>query len=123
VAWTGGHCVIGSPSSAPQWFFAEGYTGPGFQQWLCLQNPGEADAVCEITYYTQGAGALPPKTEILSPGTRKTLMVNEHAGQGLMISTRVKVLSGPGIVAERPMYFNFGGLWDGGHDVVGYAPQ
>jgi hypothetical protein len=22
----------------------------------------------------------------------------------------------------RPMYFNYGGAWDGGHDVVGITP-
>jgi hypothetical protein len=48
-------------------------------------------------------------------------MVNEHAGPDYQLSTRVKVLSGPGIVVERPMYFIYSG-WDGGHDVVGYTP-
>jgi hypothetical protein len=23
---------------------------------------------------------------------------------------------------ERPMYFDYGGVWTGGHDVVGFAP-
>ncbi|MBC7228868.1 MAG: hypothetical protein H5T74_00550 [Actinobacteria bacterium] len=49
-------------------------------------------------------------------------MVNEHAGPGYQLSTRVTVVSGAPIVVERPMYFLFNGLWDGGHDVVGYAP-
>jgi hypothetical protein len=117
----GGHCVIGAKMPAEEWFFAEGYTGEGFQQWLCLQNAGDAEATCEITYYTQEAGALPTRTETIPAGTRRTLMVNEHAGGGYSLSTRVRVVSGPLIVAERPMYFVFRG-WDGGHDVVGYAP-
>jgi Family of unknown function (DUF5719) len=117
----GGHCVIGSPRLASEWFFAEGYTGNNFNQWLCLQNPGDTDSTCEITYYTQEAGALPVRTETVPARSRITFMVNENAGPGYQLSTRVKVTSGPGIVAERPMYFIYNG-WDGGHDVVGYAP-
>jgi hypothetical protein len=117
----GGHCVIGAPYPAPQWFLAEGYTGSGFHEWLCLQNPSDQAADVEINYYIQDVGALPPRTETVLPKTRKTVMVNEHAGQDYMLSCRVKVTSGPDIVVERPMYFIFRG-WDGGHDVVGYAP-
>lgn len=118
----GGHCVIGTASPAQEWFLAEGYTGAGFNQWICLQNPGDADATVEVTYYTQERGALSPRQVIVHAGSRNTLMVNEHAGQNLQLSTRVKVLSGPEIVVERPMYFVYNGVWDGGHAVVGYAP-
>jgi hypothetical protein len=31
----------------------------------------------------------------------------------------IKVSSSEPIVAERPMYFNYNGVWDGGHNVVG----
>jgi hypothetical protein len=34
----------------------------------------------------------------------------------------IKVTAGKPIVAERPMYFNYKGVWTGGHDVVGYTP-
>ena len=117
----GGHCVIGAPEPTSEWFLAEGYTGSGFNQWLCLQNPGDSDATVEVTYYTQEKGALEPKQVSVPAYSRNTLMVNEHAGPDYQLSTRVKVLSGPGIVVERPMYFIYSG-WDGGHDVVGYTP-
>jgi hypothetical protein len=118
---TGGHCVIGAASPAPEWFLAEGYTGSGFSQWLCIQNPGDSDASVEVTYYTQEKGALSAKIEPIPARTRATLMVNQHAGPNYSLSTRVKVLSGSGVVVERPMYFIYNG-WDGGHDVVGYVP-
>ena len=117
----GGHCVIGASGPASEWFLAEGYTGSGFNQWLCLQNPGDSDATVEVTYYTQEKGALEPKQVSVPAHSRNTLMVNEHAGSGYQLSTRVKVISGPPIVVERPMYFIYSG-WDGGHDVVGYTP-
>lgn len=118
--WTGGHCVIGAGESAHSWLLAEGYTGPGFQEWLCLQNPGDAEAVVQVTYLTQEAGSLPPREWRVPAKSRVTIRVNDDAGSGYQLSASLKVISGPPIVVERPMYFNWNG-WDGGHDVVGYT--
>ncbi|OFW56336.1 MAG: hypothetical protein A2Y75_03815 [Candidatus Solincola sediminis] len=114
----GGHCVIGGAGVSGEWLMAEGYTGGGFNQWLCLQNPGEDEAIVEIIYYTQEAGALPARSLVVPAKTRATVMVNNNAGADYQLSTVVRVISGPGIVVERPMYFNYGSGWDGGHDIV-----
>jgi hypothetical protein len=130
--WTGGHCVPGAPAAGDEWLFAEGYTGEGFHEWLCLQNPGTADAVVEITYLKQEEGldviylgqalSEPPVSTVTVPaGNRVTVFVNRDAGEGCQLSVRLRVTAGGGIVAERPMYFDFRGL-TGGHDVVGYTP-
>ncbi len=117
--WAGGSCVIGSTETVRECFFAEGYTGAGFQEWLTLYNPGDADAVVEINYYTQEEGALPASTATVPAGTRLNLRVNDGAGPDYQLSCRVRVLSGPGIVAERSMYFDYGvGGWQGGHCVT-----
>jgi hypothetical protein len=121
AAWQGGHCVIGGTSVSHEWFFAEGYTGEGFHEWLCVQNTGPETAIVLVSYYLQGAANLAPKTVTIPGNSRMTIFVNEHAGPGLALSCRLSVISGPGLIAERPMYFNYLG-WDGGHDVVGYAP-
>lgn len=118
--WTGGHCVIGADSSGTDWFFAEGYTGDGFHEWLCLQNPGDQESTVRIAYFTQEAGALPIQEVKVPARTRLTLRVNEQAGTGYQLSVHLTVTAGPGIVVERPMYFNYGAGWDGGHDVMGY---
>jgi len=118
----GGHCVIGATLPASEWLFAEGYTGGSFQEWLCLQNPEDAAAEVEVTYYTQEAGVLPARQVTVPANTRVTLLVNQDAGPDYQLSTRVRVTSGPDIVVERPMYFVYGSGWDGGHDVVGYVP-
>jgi len=122
LAAQGGHCVIGASSPAAEWLLAEGYTGGGFQQWLCFQNPSDSAAVVGVTYYTQEEGALPIREVTVPARTRVTILVNDHAGPDFQLSTRVQVTSGPGIVVERPMYFNYKGVWDGGHDVVGFRP-
>ncbi len=119
--WQGGHCVIGATSASAEMFFAEGYTGAGFHEWLCLQNPAGSDAVVEVTYLTQEEGALPTRMVTVPSRSRITLFVGEHAGEGYQLSCHLRVLSGPPVIAERPMYFSQAGR-DGGHDVIGYSP-
>ncbi|RJP32020.1 MAG: DUF362 domain-containing protein, partial [Actinobacteria bacterium] len=34
LSWSGGHCVTGVASAGTQWFFAEGTTREGFDEWL-----------------------------------------------------------------------------------------
>ncbi len=119
-AWEGGHCLAGSTAPAHQWLFAEGYTGAGFDEWLCLQNPSAQDVQTEITYLVQGSGAMPPVPVTVPARSRMTIKVNDQAGAGKELSTLVHVTEGPGIVAERPMYFNYNGAWDGGSDAAGW---
>jgi hypothetical protein len=119
--WQGGHCVIGAPAAASRWLFAEGYTGEGFDEWLCLQNPGSDSAVVRIDYHTQEAGALPSRWLEIPAGSRVTVFVNDDAGRDYQLAAELTVTSGPQIVAERPMYFDYHGI-KGGHDVCGFAP-
>ena len=107
---------------AAEWFFAEGYTGTGFQEWLTLQNPWDEEAVVSIDYFTQEEGPLPERTVTVPARARLNVWVNASAGEGYQLSARLRVTEGPEIVAERPMYFSFGPAgWTGGHDVVGLA--
>jgi len=118
--WTGGHCVIGATAPASEWFFAEGYTGDGFEEWLCVQNPNAAPATLTITYYPEGGGAAIVRTHSILANSRYTVPVNADAGANQSISA--KVSSTVPVIVERPMYFNFNNAWTGGHDVVGYVP-
>ncbi len=117
--WNGGHCVVGTPSLATDWYFAEGATIPGFHEWLSLQNPNVTASTVQVSYFIQGQSAPAPKTVAVPANSRITLFVNEHAGAGLQLSARVHVTSGPGIIAERPMYFAYGGAWTGGSCALG----
>jgi len=117
-AWTGGSDVIGALAPATDWFFAEGYTGNNFAEWLSVQNPGTANANLTVTYYPKSGKAF-ARTWMVPPGTRTTIPVNQDAGPNLEISARIH--SDQPVICERPMYFNFQG-WTGGHDVVGYVP-
>jgi hypothetical protein len=116
--WTGGHCVMGAAQASQKWYFAEGYTGSGFDEWLCLANPGGVDARVDVTYLYQGEASR-TKSYDLPSRTRRTLNVNDEAGKGKELG--LVVSSTQPVLAERPMYFNYMGKCDGGSCVVGTA--
>lgn len=116
--WTGGHVILGAMGLSNRSFFAEGYTGEGFEQWLCLMNPNDKDANVRITYF-DSHGGVTGKTVRVAARTRATLSANADAGGGKEISTLVE--SDRPVICERPIYFNYGGRITGGHTVLGYA--
>jgi archaellin len=120
-AWTGGHDVMGAADARTQWLFAEGYTGPGFEEWLCLLNPNASSFKATVTYYF-GDGTPPLERQYdLASNSRRTIYVNEEVGSGRDVSIKVTTPDGKPVVAERPIYFDYRGGWTGGHDVMGAA--
>ena len=110
--------MVGATSSSPVWYFAEGYTGNGFDQWLTIQNPNPHSTTVTIVYMVRGGGNQ-TQTINIGANTRETISVNEVIGANKEVSMKVEA-SRP-IIAERPIYFNYQGKWQGGHDVVGYV--
>jgi len=117
--WDGGHDVIGASGAKTNWYFAEGTTRDNFSEWLCLQNPGDADAKVTITYLLASGQNVEQKLTVKAK-SRSTVDVKLKIGPNQDASA--KVISDRGIIAERPMYFNYNGVWTGGHDVIGYSP-
>ncbi len=123
---TGGHNVMGATGPRPVWYFAEGYTGTGFDEYLTIMNPSEQDAQVSITYY-QGQGGPIIKLLVAPVQARTTVAVHDDrlgVGRGQAVSAKVESTNGVGLVVERPMYFRYLGMGiiDGGHNVLGYAP-
>jgi hypothetical protein len=114
--WTGGHVAMGARELKNAWFFAEGTTRDGFEEWLSLENPSDTDTVARIDYMLEDGTVI--ETDVGVPAhTRVTVDVPLAVGPGRDIS--VAIWSDIGIIAERPMYFDYHGMWQGGHDVVG----
>ncbi len=113
---TGGHDVLGAAAPAADWYFAEGTTRGGFDEYLCLQNPNASAASATVTYMS-GTGETQNLTIPLAAQSRFTLWLNPWVGPDKDISLKVHATAN--IIAERPMYFNYAGAWTGGHDVVG----
>jgi hypothetical protein len=117
-AWPGGHVTSGSRGPQGAQYFAEGCTREGFEEWLCIQNPGEKTAEVELTYQVSGEGE---KTETVQVGPTTRHTVDVAGAVGLNKDVSVALSSDNPIIAERPMYFNYHGQWPGGHDVMGAA--
>jgi hypothetical protein len=122
-AITGGHNVLGVQAPRLAWYFAEGYTGAGFDQYLTILNPGGVDASVRITYFLGGGQGPMMKTLTAPKNARTTIAVHDTTlgvGRGQEVSALVEVTGGAGIVVERPMYFRYGSQPDG-HNVMGGA--
>ena len=112
----GGHCVVGATAPSSEWYFAEGTTRAGFDEYITVQNPNNEDATLYFNYMIEGKGAKLPFERTVSANSRATFTVKDHVGEGKDVSLFLE--STMGVVAERPMYFNDKGR-KGGHCVVG----
>jgi hypothetical protein len=112
--------VVEQLMGAKQWYFAEGYTGGSFTEYLTLANATPSHANVQVQYFLNN-GAPVTKIYIVNPNSRRTVNVNGEVGGGKEVS--MVVTSDQPIVAERPMYFSYTGIpgraIPGGHDVLG----
>ncbi len=119
--WTGGSDVVGALAPSTNWYFAEGTTRPGFDPYLTVQNPGPDTANVTVTYM-KGDGSTCAQSRAVPSNSRGTFHPSDVLGAAddaaHDFSCSIVSTNGVGIVAERPMYFDYNG-WDGGHDVVG----
>jgi hypothetical protein len=117
-SWTGGTVELGVKKPRTTWFLAEGATHPGFEEWICIQNPGSTGASVHITYMFPG-GRTQDQWVNVGANTRYTVDVNAAVGPNKDVSARVDA-SVP-VVVERPIYFMYHGAWDGGSIGSGVA--
>ena len=119
--WEGGHVVEGVTASNTKWYFAEGTTRPGFEEWLCLQNP--QDEELDITVYYITPSEVHVEEYAIPANYRFTIDVNmevarlwpEEPHQDVSLT----VEADQGIIAERPIYFKYLDDWEGGSVVMG----
>ena len=118
---------MGAALPSSTWYFAEGYTGPGFDEWVCVLNPGDADANLTFNFQTQEAGLIVPDGTYTVPAhSRATFKVNDLlGGQSYQTSLKLDIRrsrwwpSAPCTSTTRaPAAWG----WTGGHCVMG-APS
>jgi len=122
-AITGGHNALGTTAPSRTWYFAEGYTGPGFDEYLTIMNPNSTDAAVTLTYYLSD-GTTQTKQVTVGATSRSTVAVHDPAagvGRNREVAAQVTTTHPGGIVVERPMYFTYNGAITGGHNVIGFA--
>lgn len=113
-----------TPTLSKTFYFAEGSTRDNptdgrYDEYLCMMNPnGDATDVA-VTFMTAG-GTQKQQTFTVGGHRRMTINVADVVGSGQDVA--LKLVSELPIVAERSMYFDYHGKWNGGHAVVG-APN
>lgn len=108
----GGHQAVGC-QPAYEWYFAEGYTGPGFEEYICIYNPGYVGKTKAKLELTDEWGEVRDYEVELPSSGRTTLKVND-LWPGKSVSAHVKAIDNVTIVAERSMYFKYAGGRSGG---------
>ena len=121
-AWTGGHDAMGASSLSQKFYFAEGTCRPNFESYFCIQNPNNDDAFVRITF-AKGDGSTATQLLVIPKHSRYTQQAKDTIGVGDDVahdfSAKVECFNGLPILVERPMYFNYKGMWTGGSDAVG----
>lgn len=110
-----------APPPVSTFFFAEGTCRPGFDPYICIQNPGDVQAEVRMTYMA-GDGHNTVQEISVDPRSRATVRCIDVLGTAddpaHDFSSKVECTNGQVIIVERPMYFDYHG-WPGGSDVVG----
>lgn len=115
----GGDVGSGVTRASRIWYFAEGYTGDGFDEWLCLLNPEPQDVEVTVLYFLPD-GEVTRESYVLPAISRRTFSVNQLTyAQG---DVSVYIRAAEPVVAERPIYFRYMDKWAGGSDNTGYFP-
>lgn len=113
----GGHAKPGIVLPSREWYFAEGYTGPGFEEWLLVQNPNGRQVRLDVQFMKED-GSTTSQSYTIQPLSRLTVEVNSVPGMG---ETQVSAFlsSNLPVTAERTMYFLYDGRIAGGDVVPG----
>jgi hypothetical protein len=96
--------VLGTPSTATLWHFAEGYTGPGIVERYQLYNPNTRDAVVTIELSLEQGSTEPVEVTVPAVG-RATVRLGEEQGVpvGVPHAATVRSTNDVGIVVQRSL--------------------
>jgi hypothetical protein len=116
--WNGGDSAVGNPGPSTQYFLAEGTTIKDFDTYYTMLNP--EDKKCKVVVqYIFGDGSDSTAEYWIEPHSRMTIDVRTAIKRDADVSGTIYAAFP--IVIERPMYFNYKGVIQGGHDVSGYG--
>lgn len=101
--WAGGHASAALDTPAVEWFTAEGRTGPFFDLYLLIANPGTTSSAATVRYLKPD-GSVVTRPYSLAPQSRTTIHVDRIPGlEDTDVSAAISA-SQP-ILVERAMYW------------------
>ena len=118
-----GHESAAVADLSTTWFFAEGATGPFFNMFILVANPGDADAALEARYLLP-SGQVITRTYLARAHSRLTIGVHaeDPALTRATVSTTIRATNDVPVLAERAMWWPAIGLvaqWQEGHNSAG----
>lgn len=115
-----GHESAGVTSPAPSWFLAEGATGPLFDLFVLIANPGSTAARVRATYLLP-SGRTVVKDYDVAALSRFTIWVDleDQSLADTAVSATLESLGGEPIIVERAMWWGTGGRWYEAHNSPG----
>ena len=123
MEWTGpgaaspeGHNSIGVTSPEKTWYLPEGSTNWGFETWLSVQNPNNAEATCTLTYMVKGESPQ-EFTKKVPANSRESFSMADDIGNK---DASIQVESNIPVIPERSIYRN---SRREGHGSIGPPPR
>lgn len=110
-AVAGAHASGGAAALSSQWWFAEGYTGPGFETYVAVANVGAQPTSITMAYHLADGMVVRRQAE-LQPSSRRTIATHDARdalGLGPGQVFFVTITSTHPIIAERVTYCHFDG--------------
>jgi polyvinyl alcohol dehydrogenase (cytochrome) len=134
---SGASSIVGAPTLMHDWFFAEGYTGAGFQEDLVLANFGSTPASARVILEFHNGHTQTVQQQV-RPRDQAFLDVNSILARHLgtcdttpcqpTADVSIEVSSGTPLLAQREMFFQYTHMTNGrtfsatgGTDVIGQA--
>jgi hypothetical protein len=118
--WAGGTAASAVPALSPQWFFAEGASGPFFNTFFLIENPNASQVTVRATYLLIDGTSF-TKDYPVAGNTRYTLSAHSDDPRltATAFSTKFETLGAEGIIVERTMWWPAGQPWLEGHNSAG----
>jgi len=99
-----GHSSAGMTATSNTWLFAEGATGPYFDLFILMANPGPAPVTVNATFMLPGGGTV-ARTYVVEASSRHTISVDSESPELADTPVSTSLTATGGIVAERSMWW------------------
>ncbi len=101
---SGGHATTAIRVPQRTWYLAEGYTGPGFETYILVQNPNSLTANVTVNYMEEN-GTLTRRVITVPGNSRYTIATHDPEQIGPDKTFSTKIVSSQPVIVERSMYF------------------
>ncbi len=102
--WMGGHESAGATAPSTTWFLAEGATGPFFDDYVLIANPGREPVDLTVRWLLE-TGEVVETRRVLEAQRRLTINVEHEDPRLADVAVSAAVLATRPVVVERAMYW------------------